>query len=132
MGPGTTLSANSSTIIALRATPKRHATSRSVNRTSRTTFNQRIRIGVPIACSEISGAQSSAYTATLSLKVIDLTPSLSWEIGVFGGLKEQISLNIDRLAEAIGSLSDELISIKVCRSAIELSDRKRWEIIVTR
>jgi hypothetical protein len=54
------------------------------------------------------------------------------KIEASGSLKEPISLNIDHLAEAAEALADELLVMKVCRSAIEVSDKKRWEIILNR
>ena len=57
MEPGTILSANWSTIIGPRATPKKNATSQFVNGTSPTTISQRIGRRTQTACSEISRTQ---------------------------------------------------------------------------
>ena len=54
------------------------------------------------------------------------------KIEASGSLKEPISLNIDHLAEAIEVLTEELITIKVCRSVVEVSDKTQWEIIMKR
>ncbi len=55
------------------------------------------------------------------------------KIEASGTLKEPINLNIDHLSEALEALAEELISIKVCKSVVEISDKTQWEIItVTR
>lgn len=54
------------------------------------------------------------------------------KIEASGILKEPISLNIDHLSQATEALTDELLVMKVCRSVIEVSDKKRWEIILNR
>jgi hypothetical protein len=53
-------------------------------------------------------------------------------IEAFGILKEPISLNIDYLSSGADALTDELITVKVCKSVVEVSDTKGWEIIFRR
>lgn len=54
------------------------------------------------------------------------------KIETSGSLKEPIQLNIDHLSQATEALTEELLVMKVCRSVIEVSDKKRWEIIMNR
>lgn len=54
------------------------------------------------------------------------------KIEASGSLKEPIHLNVDHLSEATEVLTEEMISVKVCKSVVELSDKKRWEIISQR
>jgi hypothetical protein len=54
------------------------------------------------------------------------------KIETSGSLKEPITLDIDHLTEAIEPLTEELIAIKVCKSAVEVSDKTQWEIIMKR
>jgi DNA polymerase III sliding clamp (beta) subunit (PCNA family) len=46
-----------------------------------------------------------------------------------GSLREQISLNIEHLESALEALRDESVILKVCKSLVEVSDTRGWEII---
>lgn len=54
------------------------------------------------------------------------------KIEAHGNLREVMTLNIDHLGSATEVLSDELMVLKVCKSAVEVSDGEGWEIIVRR
>ena len=49
-----------------------------------------------------------------------------------GNLREPIILNVDHLASAVEALSDEYMILKVCKTVVEVSDKKGWEIISRR
>jgi DNA polymerase III sliding clamp (beta) subunit (PCNA family) len=75
----------------------------------------------------------TSRNGTLILTAVDEYGNKSaTKIEAFGELKESISLNIDHLSEAIKALTEELIIIKVCKSAVELSDKAGWEVIIRR
>ena len=46
-----------------------------------------------------------------------------------GTLKEPVSLNIEHLESAVEVLSDELMILKACKSVVQVSDTKGWEVI---
>jgi len=47
-----------------------------------------------------------------------------------GALKEPIFLDMDKLNMAVEALSQEMITLKVCKSLVEVSDDTHWEIIL--
>jgi hypothetical protein len=77
-----------------------------------------------------STAKAASANGSLLLASIDEEGNKSGSrIEVHGNLKEPISLKIDHLGSAIEALTDELITLKACKSVVEVSDTKGWEII---
>ncbi len=49
-----------------------------------------------------------------------------------GTLRGPVTLNIEHLESALEALTDESVVFKVCKSAVEVSDEKGWEVIMQR
>jgi hypothetical protein len=78
-----------------------------------------------------STAKAASANGSLLLASIDEQGNKSGsKIEAHGNLREPIILNIDHLASAVEVLSDESTMLKVCKTVVEVSDKKGWEIMM--